>query len=242
MATDTSNFIQALKDLARLLTFRLGADDFARFGWRHLAIGLLFTWLVGMGRWWDDPGASALQHLGIGSLVYIFVLSLILWFEGFLLRDRDWSYSNVLTFVSMTSPPALLYSLPVEMFLSLAASQFANFVFLFIVSVWRVAMLAYYFRVQAKLGGFAVAVSTLLPLTAIVTTLTILNLERAAFTTMGGFRGEPTPHDTAYGFINMLTAFAVLLFIPLLISYIVLVAIARRRPGESVVPAAGGSE
>ena len=225
------NLLHALKDLGRLLTFRLNSDGFARLGIWHLALGLFFTWLVGMGRWWDDPGANVLQHLGVGSVIYIFVLSLVLWFEVFLLSPKEWSYFNVLTFVSMTSPPALLYALPVETFLGLQGAQFANFVFLFIVSVWRVGLLAYYMRVRAKLNAFAVVVTTLLPLTAIVTTLTILNLERAAYTTMGGFRGEPTSHDSAYSFLGVLTAFSVLLFIPLVASYIVLVILAQK--GES---------
>lgn len=233
MAAHASNFFQAVKDIVRLLTFRLTSEGFARFGWHHLAIGLLFTWLVGMGRWWDDPGANVLQHLGVGSVIYIFILSAILWFEVFLLRPKEWSYINVLTFVSMTALPAVLYAIPVEEFMTLAAAQLANLIFLGVVSLWRVALLSYYLRVRARLSGFSVAVATLLPLTAIVTTLTILNLERAAFATMGGFRGEPTPHDSAYSFLMALTMLSVLLFIPLLVAYVVLVVLAWTRAGEA---------
>ena len=226
MTTEPPNFVTALKDVLRLLTFRLGNEGFVRLGGWHLAVGMLFTWIVGMGRWWDDPGANILQHLGIGSLIYIFILSAILWIEVLILRPREWSYLNVLTFVSMTSLPALLYSLPVEQFLSLPGAQLANFIFLLIVSVWRVAMLAYYLSVRGKLNLPAVGITTLLPLTAIVTVLTILNLERAAFETMGGFRGEPTSHDSAYAFLAFLTFFSVLMFVPLLMGYFVLVLMA----------------
>jgi len=185
-----------------------------------------------MGRWWDDVGASVLQHLGVGSIIYIFILSLVLWFEVFLLRPKNWSYIHVLTFVSMTSLPAILYGIPVEKFLSLEAAQFVNLIFLIIVATWRVALLAYYLRVHARLSAFAVAVMTLLPLTAIVTVLTILNLERAAFVSMGGFRGTPTSHDSAYDFLAALTAVSILLFIPLVISYIVLVVLSAGKRDE----------
>jgi len=185
-----------------------------------------------MGRWWDDAGASMLQHLGVGSIIYIFILSLVLWFEVFLLRPKNWSYIHVLTFVAMTSLPAILYGIPVEKFLSLEAAQFVNLIFLIIVATWRVALLAYYLRVHARLSAFAVAVMTLLPLTAIVTVLTILNLERAAFVSMGGFRGTPTSHDSAYDFLAALTAVSILLFIPLVISYIVLVVLSAGKRDE----------
>jgi hypothetical protein len=61
--------------LFRLLTFRASRDELRQFNYRHLALGLMLTWLVGMGRWWEDPHASLLQHLGIGSVVYIFLLA-----------------------------------------------------------------------------------------------------------------------------------------------------------------------
>jgi hypothetical protein len=230
--TPSNRFLLALKSIARLLTFRLTRDEFLQFRWQHLAVGLLFTWIVGMGRWWDDAGATMLQHLGVGSVIYIFILSLILWFEVLLLRPKNWSYIHVLTFVSMTSPPAILYAIPVERFLPLEFAQLANLGFLIIVASWRVALLAYYLRVQAKLKPFAVVVTTLLPLTAIVTTLTILNLERAAFVSMGGFRGTPTSHDSAYDFLGVLTALSILIFVPLVISYIVLAVLSWRVSDE----------
>ena len=221
-----------MSKVVRLLTFRLTAEEFEEFRWPHLIVGLLFTWIVGMGRWWDDPGASVLQHLGIGSVIYVFLLSGVLYVGVLLLRPKNWSYTHVFTFVSMTSPPAILYAIPVERFLPLASAQLANLGFLIVVASWRVALLAYYLRVHGKLNLPAVVISTLLPLTAIVTTLTILNLERAAFNSMGGFRGNPTPNDEAYDLLALLTLLSVLLFIPLLIAYIVCAVIASRAESD----------
>lgn len=233
MENSVSNLPHALKLIVRLITFRLTSDEFLQFRWQHLALGLFFTWIVGMGRWWDDAGASMLQHLGIGSVIYIFILSLILWFEVYLLRPKTWSYLHVLTFVSMTSPPAILYAIPVEKFLSLEGAQVVNLIFLIIVAAWRVALLAYYLRVHAKLKAFAIVVATLLPLTAIVVTLTILNLERAAFDAMGGFRTRQTANDSAYGLLFFLTFVSILAFIPLVISYIVLVVLSAGKHDET---------
>jgi hypothetical protein len=49
----------------RLLTFRLTEEEFSELSRWHLLFGIVCTWIVGMGRWWDDPHANLLQHLGI---------------------------------------------------------------------------------------------------------------------------------------------------------------------------------
>ncbi|HEV7857059.1 MAG TPA: hypothetical protein VGO91_00270 [Pyrinomonadaceae bacterium] len=217
-----------LKAAAQLLTFCLTREEFQRFNYRHLIFGLVSTWIVGMGRWWDDPGASLLQHLGVGSLIYIFILSFILWLGIYPLKPKHWSYRHVLTFVTMTSPPAILYAIPVEKFFALEVASSINLLFLLIVASWRVALLVHYLKRHAQLRSFPVAVSTLLPITAIILTLTILNLERAAFMSMGGFRGEPTSHDSAYGLLSWLSLLSVLLFIPLVLFYIGLIVQAQQ--------------
>ena len=63
---------------ARLLTFRLTQKEFLELGGMHLVFGLVCAWLVGMGWYWDDPGAHLLQRLGVGSVIYVFALSLFL--------------------------------------------------------------------------------------------------------------------------------------------------------------------
>lgn len=151
----------ALRDLGRLLTFRLSRDGFRSFNRSHLILGLVFTWLVGMGRWWDDPGANLLQHLGVGSVVYVFVLAGLLWLVVRPFSPENWKYCHVLTFVALTSPPAILYAIPVERFTELSTAREINVWFLATVAAWRVALLFFYLRRSARLTLFAVVVATL---------------------------------------------------------------------------------
>jgi hypothetical protein len=208
--------------IMRLLSFRISRREFLQFDDKHLAAGLACTWLVGIGRWWDDPGARPLQHLGIGSVIYVFLLALLLWLVVWPLKPQDWSYRYVLTFVSLTSPPALLYAIPVERFTDLETARTLNVWFLAVVAAWRVALLIFYLRRHARLTPFSIAVAALLPITFIIAALTALNLERAVFDLMGGLRGGGTANDSAYGILVGLTLLSMFLFIPLLICYIFL--------------------
>jgi hypothetical protein len=97
-----------------------------------------------------------------------------------------------------------------------------NVWFLAAVAAWRVALLVFYLSRHARLSPFSIAVAALLPITFIIVTLTVLNLERAVFDLMGGLRGGGTAHDSAYGILVGLTMLSMLLFIPLLICYIFL--------------------
>ena len=58
----------------RILTLRFTRDDLEGLGTRHLVYGLLVTWAVGIGRYWDHPDPYMLQSLGLGSLAGMVVL------------------------------------------------------------------------------------------------------------------------------------------------------------------------
>ncbi len=218
------------------MTFRASQTELRHLSWRHLAFGLLCTWLVGMGRYWDNPRVSFWQHLGVGSIIYVFLLSLFLWLIIWPLRPRHWSYFTVLTFVSLASPPAAIYAFPIEQFVSLGTANSVNAWFLAIVAAWRVALLVFFLRRLGELGWFSIIIATLLPLTIIVTTLAILNLEKVVFNMMGG-RRDPSPNDDAYEVLMLLTWAAFLIFIPLVIMYVVLIieAVARSRRAASIL-------
>lgn len=206
---------------ARLLTFRLTLEEFRGFRTPHLLFGLACTWAVGAGRWWDDPRAGLLQHLGVGSLVYVFVLAGLLWVVARPLGPRRWSYRHVLTFVALTAPPAALYAVPVEMLYGMETARTLNVLALFVVASWRVALLVFYLRRHGGLSRTASAVATLLPIAAVVCTLWTLNLEKAAFATRWGLRGEPSINDTAYAYLTLLSILSFLLLPVLLITYAV---------------------
>jgi hypothetical protein len=206
----------------RLLTFRATREELLHLTKRHLFFGLFCSWVVGVGRYWDNPRVGFLQHLGIGSVIYVFILSLFLWLTLWPLRPRNWSYLRVVTFISLVSPPAIIYAIPVEKFFSLATADSINSWFLFIVALWRVALLIYFLRRVAKLDAPSLVVGTLLPLTLIIVTLTELNLEKAVFLLMGGL-SKRTSSDTAFATLWLLSFVSLLLFVPLVVSYVVLI-------------------
>jgi hypothetical protein len=211
-----SSFLRCL----RVLTWRASREDFAAFSSNDLKVGLLLTWLVGMGRWWDDPRAGILQHLGVGSVVYVFVLSAILWAVVLPLKPARWSYLHVLTFVSFTAPPAILYAIPVERFFDLDTAGMMNVAFLATVALWRVALLLRYLLRHARLPIFEALVASLIPLMGVVVSLVALNLEHVVFDIMGGIReGSESANDASYSILFVLSMLSFFGFIPVLLGY-----------------------
>lgn len=204
--------------LIKLLTFKLTREEMLKFNRKHFYLGLVGTWLVGMGRYWDDTGANLMQHLGLGSVIYIFVLALFIWVILIPFKIENWSYFIVLTFIGLTSFPAIFYAIPVEKFLSIETSNTINVWFLAIVAAWRLALLYYFLKHFTKLSKGNIITVTLMPICVIISVLTMLNLHRVVFNIMGGMR-NPTPHDSSYMVLMLLTGISLFLSIPLLISY-----------------------
>lgn len=228
------SFGQILSDQFRLLCFRSTSAGPAQYWRAYLAYGLVVTWLAGIGRYWDNPRASLFQHLGLGSVTYVLLLALLLWVLLIPLRPQRWSYRNVLVFLSLTSLPALLYAIPVERFMSLEAAQQTNVWFLAVVASWRVALLFVFLRRVARLSWLAMLIAGLLPLTLIVTALTVLNLEHVVFNLMGGLApGQESGNDAAYGVLFLITYFSVFAFPVLLIGYLLLALLPNRNPPHS---------
>jgi hypothetical protein len=218
MTESTDSWKSVLRTTIRLLTFRSTREELSSFSYKHLALGLVCAWLVGIGRYWDNPRVSLLQHLGVGSVIYVFALALLLYLIGLPLRPKDWTYFRVCTFVALVSPPAVLYAIPVERVFDLDTANSINVWFLGIVAAWRVALLVFYLRRSGALEWPTVITVTLLPLTLIVVTLTMLNLEKVVFDFMGGMR-DTSGNDEAYGVLFLLSMLSVLLFIPTLLMY-----------------------
>ncbi len=212
--------MSTLRTTGRLLTFRITREELLRLNQKHLLFGVLGTWLVGMGRYWDDPEAHLLQRLGFGSVIYIFGLSLFIWLVIKPYFVDRWTYFTVLTFVSLTSFPAAFYAIPVERFCAPAVAATVNAWFLAAVAAWRLALLYYFLKKVTQLRSSYILIGTLLPVCLIIVVLTMLNLERAVFNVMGGIREESSA-DTAYRVLVFLTAVSSLAAGPLLIGYAV---------------------
>ena len=197
-------------DMLRLLTFHLSRERLSELSLRHLAAGMAVTWLVGMGRYWDDPEANLGQRLGVGSVAYVFVLSAILWLAFKPLAPERVSYFGIAKFVALTAAPAMLYAIPVERFMSIEAAVSINIWFLVAVATWRVALLAFFMLRALRFRWYEALFAGLLPLTAIIVILTALNLERAVFEIMGGIDPQArTANDGAYQVLWMLSFLSV---------------------------------
>lgn len=188
------------------------------FNKKHFLAGLIGTWVVGMGRYWDDPGAKLLQHLGLGSVIYIFGLAAFIWLIIRPFRVPNWKYFTVLTYISLTSFPAIFYAIPVERFMTLQAANSLNTIFLAIVAAWRLLLLFHFLKHFTKLGSGNILTITLMPICLIISTLFFLNLHRVVFNIMSGIR-NPSAHDGSYHVLMSLTVFSILLTPPLLIAY-----------------------
>lgn len=177
---------QFLVDQYRFLTFRSPSAGLREHPDAYLAFGISLAWLAGVGRYWDSTTATLWQHLGLGSLAYVFAFAGLLWLVAAPLAPRNWSYRTVLLFVALTAAPALLYAVPVEMFLDAATAHAVNVAFLAIVALWRVALLFAFLRRGAGLSGFAIVIAGLLPLALIVDGLSMSNMGHLVYQTMAG--------------------------------------------------------
>jgi len=210
--------MNTLKTITRLLTFQLTRDEMLQFNYKHFIAGLIGTWIVGMGRYWDKPQASLVQHLGLGSVIYIFILSYFIWVIVLPFRVEKWNPLTVLTFISLTSFPAIIYAIPVEKYFSIDIANTTNAWFLLIVAAWRFSLLIFFLSRYTRLGHTYIATATLLPVCLIINVLTALNLDRVVFDSMCGIV-NPSSHDNAYVVLVVLSVISLILLIPLLIVY-----------------------
>lgn len=231
------SFGTVLADAFRVLTFRRPSPAMASDWPAYLAFGICVTWLAGVGRYWDNPRAEWWQYAGLGSLGYVVCLAALLWIIVLPLKPQRWSYKNVLLFVMLTSPPALLYAIPVERFMDLSDAQVANAWFLFVVALWRVVLLVWFLREVAALSAGNILVAALLPLVLIIVVLASLNLEHVVFELMAGIRPEEhTPNDVAYAIVVALAFLSTLAAPFVLIAYVWQVVRAWRRRSDPSTP------
>ena len=220
-------------NLARVLIGKLGTAQEHPFSQRDLWLGLICAWLAGIGRYWDHPFATPLQRAGVGSVIYVFALTLIIWLLGWPLRIKHWRYLDLLTYISLTSPLAFLYALPVERWVDMERARTMNGWFLVVVATWRVVLYALYLLRRAGLPGGRCFIMLLLPLTGIVFALAQLNLDHVIFNFMAGVDDRGTGAKHVYGLIWELSLLSTLLFPFLLIGYVVCIFNARSKTRDS---------
>lgn len=69
-----NDIYEVLNTEIKFLCFRSVKPDLFRLGNLYLAFGILTAWIAGIGRYWDNARADWWQHLGLGSVIYIFIL------------------------------------------------------------------------------------------------------------------------------------------------------------------------
>jgi hypothetical protein len=215
------NLPALLRTNLRLLAFQSTEEELQSLGPDHLKWGLFWTWIAGLGRYWDHPNPYLIQRLGLGSVVYVVIFSAFMWAILWPLRPRGHSFFRFLTFVCLVSPPALLYAIPVEKFMTLEGATRANVAFLAVVALWRLALFFRFLRVGGGLNRFRTLVGALLPMMVIIAALAFLNLERAVFNIMGGLT-RATANDGAYLVILLLSLISIYAFPPFLLTYLFL--------------------
>ena len=183
-------------------------------------IWLSASFLPGSREWawhWDNPRSDLWQHLGLGSVAYVFVFAFLLWLVLSPLKPANWQYRNVLIFVALTAPPAFLYVLPGR-FLAPDAIPQAKVLLLAFVAVWRVALLGRYLWGSAGLRGGRSSSRYCFPLALLVTALVVLNLDHVIFDLMGG--GPQSRNDEAYSVLLLIDIVAIIAMPVLLIMYV----------------------
>jgi len=217
---NTDKLKEVLITELKLLSFRNVKINMNELGTYYIFFAIVMAWLAGIGRYWDSPRADTWQYLGLGSVIYIFILAFLIWIIIKPLKPENWSYKNVLVFVGLTSPTGFFYAIPVERYFSLDTSQKINVWFLLLVAVWRVILFFLYLKRVAKLKSSTIFVAVFLPLTLIVTALTMLNLEHVVFKIMAGLsENERSSNDAAYGVLMLITTFSIMVSPILLLIY-----------------------
>jgi hypothetical protein len=214
-----------LTDFWRFLWFKPLKGDVARH-WRvYLTVGLGITWLVGVGRTWDNPFAPLWLRSGLPSVAYAIALAGFIWVVVAALRPGRWTYRNVLLMTTMTAAPGLIYAIPVEKFLDDGAARATNFVFLAVVAIWRMALYFYFLLGAAKLPRLAATVAALLPPTLILALVSAYGVLEIVVGNMSG--AELPPGQSIIASVLFFLSAACWLALPVLLLAWVMLSIRR---------------
>lgn len=216
-----SNFSEVLATELKFLAFQSVRPDMKRLRWHFLALGLVSSWLAGLGRYWDTPEAQWWQYAGLGSIIYTLFMAAFLYALILPMQPRNWSYLNVLTFVGMTAPPAILYAIPVERFTDPYMASQVNYGFLVVVATWRVGLLWLYLRRSAQLSVAPAFFALTVPLALIMVVLAYFQLSQTIMEGMAGNRVDHQPVNYAGKLIVWLGGGSILALPVLIVGYLV---------------------
>lgn len=200
---------KAFTTIFRILTFRAKREELEPSPTVLIGLALLTTWIVGLGRWWDDPRDLLwFVRFGLGSVIYVLGLSGVLFLVTWPLWTQKLGYLAFLAFVASTSLPGLVYAVPIERWTDVQTAATYNFWALTFVSLYRLALLIWFLGRIVGLSFLGVVATTFFPISLIVFLLSMLGHGAAVMDIMGGFRENITAKsemEAAVGFLGCLS-------------------------------------
>ncbi|MBS1704538.1 MAG: hypothetical protein JST40_01580 [Armatimonadetes bacterium] len=186
---------------------------------------------AGIGRWWDDPRPIPIPvRLGLGSVAYIFLLTIFL---ALFIAPYIWAQFKLpafLTFIAATAPPAMAYALPVERYLSPADAVQYNFYALVVVATYRVSLLIWYLLRAYRFPWWRTIIVFVVPISLILFALMATGQGRYVLEIMGGFR-DKLPREQIEQTVMGLGLLGLFVSPVVLVAYAIdLVIFLRRRP------------
>ena len=190
------NIPKALRTIFRTLTFRAKREELKENVAARLVTALVITWIVGIGRWWDDPrDLPFFVRMGVGSVLYVFGMAAILWATFAPLVSERLGAHHFVAFVASTSLPGLVYAVPIERWTDMDTAATYNVFALLFVSVYRVSLLIWFCLRINKLNWTESMVVTFLPISVIAFSLTALGHAASVMDIMGGLRDRMSKSD-----------------------------------------------
>lgn len=213
----------AYQSIIRILTFRARIGDIEDDLVPLLLVGILLTWVVGIGRWWDDPREiPPLARMGLGSVAYVFVLSGLLWLISYPLARERVSYLDFAAFIAATSLPGIVYALPIEAISPNSTASAYNITALIFVSAYRVSLLIWFLSKILKMSVFRAIVTTFFPISLITGVISLADLGDQIINMMGGFRNN-VPQSAAREVVLAIGYISFVLAPLLLIIYVAMI-------------------
>jgi hypothetical protein len=160
------------------LSFRASREELGSLDWRHLLLGLVLTWAMGAGRNWGNPDIAPILSLGFGWVLYLSGFAVPMWLILKPLAPPSLTLLNLLAFLALTMPLALVYVVPAEIILGFGTIEDFDVRSLVLIAVWPVAVTLFYARRALYLDWGKVAVVVLLPFCLIVAMAAVISAMR----------------------------------------------------------------
>ncbi|MBY0548336.1 MAG: hypothetical protein K2W95_13655 [Candidatus Obscuribacterales bacterium] len=161
------SFLELILLELRILFFCAYKEELLSLGKREFFFSSVLVLLAGFGRAWHTA-APNLIIAALTSWGYVLCLGMYLWVLLALIGAKEWRFGRVLTFIGMTAPAAWIHAIPLERMLDPYAAEQAGMIIFLVVTVWRIALLAWFAGQLTSLGRMRIAVALFLPIALVM--------------------------------------------------------------------------